>query len=88
MDPVFAKQLPEKADRFLDSSVAAAASSLRTTLCGVVAIKSQWTARDRELKIFSGWPGFFSAQVSVQTTAANLERQAWKLRCQPETFHS
>ena len=40
---------------------------------GVVEIESEWTARDRELRMFGGAsPESSSAQVSVQTTDANL----------------
>src|SRR5450759_416608 len=39
-------------------------------------IESEWTARDRELKMFGGPARTFSAQVSVQNTDADLGRRA------------
>ena len=36
-----------------------------------VEIESEWTARDRELKMFGGPPGPSSAQVNVQKTDVN-----------------
>jgi len=39
---------------------------------GVEEIESEWTARDRELKMFCGPPRDSSAQISVQKTDANL----------------
>ncbi len=43
---------------------------------GVVEIESEWTARDRELKMFGGPAEPSSTQVSVQKTDANLGHQA------------
>src|SRR5271165_3281136 len=46
---------------------------------GVVEIESEWTARDRESKMFSGPARTFSTQVSVETTDVNPGHQAGSL---------
>jgi hypothetical protein len=43
---------------------------------GVLEIESQWTARDREWKMFDGPVRSFLCPVSVQKTDANPGRQA------------